>query len=182
MKQICNWCKEEKELSEFYFRSDSKKYKTVCKVCNRANAKQHREKPENKNKILKYQRNLFRAKRDLLLLELGGKCSKCGISDYRVLDIHHSNPEKKQYKPTHSNHKRILDWQINKDELELLCANCHRIETHTQRGWTMPNEMTESKFKELKTATKRVKQIKLMDEFPEHLRLRNFPLIFKNKF
>jgi len=31
--KICNKCKKEKSLSEFYFRKDQNKYKTFCKLC-----------------------------------------------------------------------------------------------------------------------------------------------------
>lgn len=53
---------------------------------------------------------------------LGNKCKHCGITDRRVLELHHINgrKENKDYrKQTYS--KRF--WK----ELEILCANCHKI-------------------------------------------------------
>jgi hypothetical protein len=47
----------------------------------------------------------------ILMLEIG-KCERCGISDKRVLDLHHKDGNK-----------------LNnlKDNIQLLCSNCHRI-------------------------------------------------------
>lgn len=32
-KKICNLCKEEKSLSDFYFRKESNNYRSECKKC-----------------------------------------------------------------------------------------------------------------------------------------------------
>ena len=68
---------------------------------------------------------------------LGGKCTQCGITDYRCLDIHHIDPSLKN-RPTDGIYimsRRLKDWDKNKGNLELLCANCHRIHTWEQRGY-----------------------------------------------
>lgn len=65
---------------------------------------------------------------------LGGKCVKCGNTDFRVLDINHKDKNKKKRPPklhyTMSN--RLREWSKNISNLELLCANCHRIHTWKQ--------------------------------------------------
>lgn len=72
-----------------------------------------------------------------LLNQLGGKCARCGSDDLRVLDIHHVDPSKK-VRPENRKYnwsQRLKDWSANKNNLEVLCANCHRIHTWEQRGF-----------------------------------------------
>jgi hypothetical protein len=63
---------------------------------------------------------------------LGGRCSACeGVFPEYVYDIHHTNPEEKDWAPAALMH--YDNWEIVKPELDkckLLCANCHRIEHH----------------------------------------------------
>jgi predicted DNA binding CopG/RHH family protein len=58
-KQICRKCNKIKLLNDFYFRNDSKKYRTICISCWHKIIKEYRE--NNKGKIremkLKWQRN-----------------------------------------------------------------------------------------------------------------------------
>ena len=61
---------------------------------------------------------------------LGGKCIKCGYNKcLAALHFHHTDPAKKDWKPS-----RLMSyrWELVKEELdkcELLCANCH-MEMH----------------------------------------------------
>lgn len=79
----------------------------------------------------------FWKKKIMLIEELGGKCSQCGIPDIRVLDIHHIDaskkltPKKRQY----NQHNRLKDWSANKGNIIILCANCHRVHTWEQMGY-----------------------------------------------
>jgi 5-methylcytosine-specific restriction endonuclease McrA len=73
-------------------------------------------------------------KKRKIIESLGGCCTDCGISDIRVLEIDHINPANKS-KPAHGNyphHVRFKLWEKEMDNLQLLCANCHRIKTHRQ--------------------------------------------------
>ena len=69
-----------------------------------------------------------------LIKKLGGKCRECGNKDMRVLDINHIDRKKKtRPKDGHYNwSRRFKEWYANLDNLELLCANCHRIHTWKQ--------------------------------------------------
>jgi hypothetical protein len=72
-----------------------------------------------------------------LLSLLGNKCKKCGITDKRVLDIHHIDSSRK-IKPLNRCYtwlRRLKDWKENEGNLELLCANCHRIHTWNEKGY-----------------------------------------------
>ena len=67
-----------------------------------------------------------------LLQNLGGKCLSCGITDIRVLDIDHIDASKKT-KPDlkrYPSYIRFKLWEQDKGNLQILCANCHRIKTH----------------------------------------------------
>ena len=72
-----------------------------------------------------------------LMKELGGKCEDCGIEDERVLDIDHIDPEKKIKIPKHryTMSSRLVAWNREKNNLRILCANCHRIHTWKQRDF-----------------------------------------------
>ena len=90
----------------------------------------------NKNGYVRHSQRIWERKIELIN-SLGGKCSKCGNDDVRVLDINHIDrskkrqPKKKQY----SWHIRFRDWAENKGNLEILCVNCHRIHTWEQMGY-----------------------------------------------
>src|SRR5581483_6176192 len=62
-----------------------------------------------------------------------GKCSKCGIADFRVLDFHHSGTDKDF---NISDFRYRAGFKKLKAEIEkcsLLCANCHRIAHYEER-------------------------------------------------
>jgi 5-methylcytosine-specific restriction endonuclease McrA len=58
----------------------------------------------------------------------GGKCQICGYNKYQgALDLHHINPNDKDFNLGHRGHSR--SWERVKRELDkciLVCANCHR--------------------------------------------------------
>jgi hypothetical protein len=66
-KKICNTCKETKELSEFEFRKDTKRYRNQCFVCRKEFQKNYRKTKEGKEAELRYRKSkkylLNRAKR-----------------------------------------------------------------------------------------------------------------------
>lgn len=67
---------------------------------------------------------------------LGNKCIDCGITDLRVLEVDHIEPilRGKNSGMSGSNHlKDIRLGKVKLDNLQLLCANCHRIKTYNER-------------------------------------------------
>ena len=76
----------------------------------------------------------FWLKKFELIERLGGKCVKCGETDFRVLDINHKDRTKKEIpkKRNYSWSFRLKEWEKNFKNLELLCANCHRRHTWGQ--------------------------------------------------
>jgi len=91
----------------------------------------------NKNDYHLQKKPLFWKKKKEIINELGGKCKKCGISDIRVLEINHIDRNKKERPPklNYTNGNRLSEWRRNMNNLELLCANCHRIHTYKQMGY-----------------------------------------------
>ena len=76
-------------------------------------------------------------KKEALIRKLGGKCKICGLKDIRVLDINHIDRNQKKIPPKrqYTWQRRFKEWNENLDNLELLCANCHRIHTWEQMGY-----------------------------------------------
>ena len=83
--------------------------------------------PEQATTSIRNSRRRFRLK---VIAKLGGKCSKCGSSDYRVLQIHHiygqGRTERARY-PDSSSFYRSLLRGGNTDGLSLLCGNCNWV-------------------------------------------------------
>ena len=77
-------------------------------------------------------RKIYWDRKIAILQALGGRCLHCGITDVRVLDLDHIDAGKKN-KPAHRNYPtpiRIKLWEKEMGNLQILCANCHRIKTH----------------------------------------------------
>ena len=68
-----------------------------------------------------------------IIKALGGKCERCGISDIRVLEIHHllggGAKIRESYKGTKYgyDYRYLRDILKNLEGISLLCANCHLI-------------------------------------------------------
>ena len=104
--KLCSRCKEEKELTKFYIRKLSNDGLTAsCKACL---DKKRTEQYVNYKKTL--------------------SCTKCGTTDYRVLEFHHIKDK------THNIAfmvNRSFSWEEIEKEISKcipLCANCHRLE------------------------------------------------------
>ena len=62
---------------------------------------------------------------------MGGKCLKCGFSDYRALQIDHINGggyyERKKALSKNFNRRAIRSVEAGEKKFQLLCANCNWI-------------------------------------------------------
>ena len=74
---------------------------------------------KSKNKI----RNLLKE----FKIKLGGECTECKMTELFVLEFNHIDPSKKINQITRS---RPSVWELEIDNLELLCGRCHRIKTN----------------------------------------------------
>ena len=66
---------------------------------------------------------------------LGGKCTRCLVSDHRLLDFDHLDPLTKTMNISQKLH---LPWETLVEEAkkcQLLCPNCHRLKTLEQGGF-----------------------------------------------
>ena len=86
-----------------------------------------------------FKRKYYWVKKFQIIKELGGKCRKCGVEDYRMLDINHIDRKlkgiPKDKRKTYTWTFRIKEWRSNMKNLELLCANCHRLFTWKQMDY-----------------------------------------------
>lgn len=89
----------------------------------------------DKNSYRCHKKHKMAQKKNEIIKTLGGKCVKCGNDDVRVLDIHHKNGKLKKRPPKlhYTMWNRLKEWEENMGNLELLCANCHRIHTWAER-------------------------------------------------
>ena len=98
--------------------------------------KTHPEQYEKLKATVKRNKKEHRAK---IIVLLGSKCSKCGFSDVRALDIDHINSngtqERKQYKRD-SYYLHILKAiRSGSKDYQLLCCNCNRIKMFENNEW-----------------------------------------------
>jgi len=67
--------------------------------------------------------------------QLGRKCKKCGFNNQFALEIHRKNGHRRCHI------SEWTEWYRNNqipDDVELLCANCHKIETYIQQKYKRP--------------------------------------------
>jgi hypothetical protein len=86
----------------------------------------HRNKSRRKIEVREYKKRIRKAALDLM----GGKCAKCGFSDYRALQIDHvSGDGYKDRLNTTKNYCNVVMESIKNKEnkYQLLCANCNWI-------------------------------------------------------
>ena len=116
MKKICSKCHKTKKISEFYKDSTNKDGHTYqCKECNKA-----------------YQVIQKRKVRLDALEALGGKCIKCGFSDWRALQIDHIDGMGKLERGREYSIqvKIIKNPKESKKRYQLLCSNCNWIKRY----------------------------------------------------
>jgi len=116
---------------------------SICKQCGELSAgkkfcnKKCQRDFWNKNDYQLIKKKRIWQRKIEIILELGGKCVTCGLSDIRVLDINHIDRGKKKRPPKREYNwaRRLKEWKENIDNLELMCSNCHRIHTWEQMGY-----------------------------------------------
>lgn len=94
----------------------------------------------DKDRILGLMGELYEKRRTEVIKFFGGKCVACGNNDIRVLQIDHINgggvkERKEQTKLGYSYKKRFDLNKENKDQYQLLCANCNWIKRYEQKEY-----------------------------------------------
>jgi hypothetical protein len=111
---------------------DRREYNRQWYLAHRDEQLEQRRQYEQDNRAARnaYRNGFRKSLRDLINEQKQGKaCVRCGITDPRVLDFHHRDPEQK-LSSLSDLWKRNPGKQAVIDEIakcELLCANCHRI-------------------------------------------------------
>ena len=73
-----------------------------------------------------------RDKLDLLIVERGGACERCGYNKYfGALDWHHLDPTEKEFGISGRRGSPIDELRKETDKCQLLCKNCH-CEVHAE--------------------------------------------------
>lgn len=126
--KTCTRCKRAKELSEFHKRSVSKDgLQPHCKVCEK---EKHRSQYlVAKDKIIA--RTLSR--RSLIVARYNEwrsnqSCSICSEDDEACLDMHHLDPNEKEYSLGQLARDSFDSsmWHAEMKKCIIVCANCHR--------------------------------------------------------
>lgn len=81
--------------------------------------------------------------------KLGGKCEKCGETDIRVLQIAHKGVKSlgNSYKRKDAKntgiylYKGIINGEVDRDEVELLCSNCNILYEFEIERRSFPTEL-----------------------------------------
>lgn len=140
--KICSKCKQELDES-FFHKSKSRGYQCYCKECsNKRRSKYFKEHRQ--------QEILVRRKRELMLREWfkeirPKECSKCHDKRWYTIDLHHTNPDEKEY-----NIAEMMRFSKKKILTEIakcipLCSNCHR-ELHWELKQREDNGSTYSRL------------------------------------
>jgi cytochrome c553 len=122
---ICKKCKNQKPLSRFI---SNRNFKNICKICHGKKIKSWRnENPEIEKSIRK--KYFKRSAEYIKSFKENKSCSFCMIPyPPHVLDFHHIEEKISSISKLYGKKQEKVDAEIKK--CILLCANCHRNETH----------------------------------------------------
>lgn len=107
----CSKCKNTKPLSEFYINSEGY-VRGECKKCFQVRNKRWRLE----------QWDLYQGYKNTL------SCERCGFSDSRALQFHHTNDDKDMEVSNMIHYRSFQKVMEEINKCEVLCANCHMIE------------------------------------------------------
>ena len=127
----CSTCKIEKDLSEFLRRPDGKT-ESFCHPCRKIYQRKYYE--EHKSYFVeRAARQKLALREHLRYLKETTPCADCGGKfPYFVMDFDHREEFEKEFGICGSlrrSHKRVL---AELKKCDTVCANCHRIRTHTR--------------------------------------------------
>jgi hypothetical protein len=112
--KTCTKCGLSKLLTEFHSAGtiDGKKYlRGECKVCQK--------------KVVKARTKSI--KEDYVSWKKTLKCNRCGFSDHRALQFHHTNEKEHNIADMFRSGFSLKNIKKEAEKCEVLCANCHQI-------------------------------------------------------
>lgn len=130
MSKICSKCKEMKSKSEFTKNSSkSDGLHSSCRPCKRK-AQNQWYKSHAKEQYTRIKEKRIET-REWIRKQKNSPCVDCGNSyPYYVMDFDHLGDKKFSIGAAFSKSLENIKLEIGK--CELVCANCHRIRTHTR--------------------------------------------------
>jgi len=124
-EQNKKWYQKNKEKQREYYRE----YYREWSEKNREKKKEYDKKyyQLNKEKISEY----YKERKSYCLEYLGGKCVKCGTT--HNLEFDHIKRDTKKYNITRKVDKTFDNLKEELDKCQLLCVDCHKIKTKSER-------------------------------------------------
>ena len=137
--RICSQCQEPKDIEDFPLRNQfTQRRQSYCNECRSKMGKNWYEnnkdyqKANAKKHMTEYRET---AKEYVFNYLLTHPCVECGESNPVVLEFHHlSGKDKAIAELTHAG-VSIAKIQEELAKCQVLCANCHRKLTASERGW-----------------------------------------------
>jgi hypothetical protein len=120
MLKLCKYRKIKQPETNFETVSanNGKTYRRLqCRTCKQAQQNKRRQKIYTW--LVEYKKTL--------------SCSRCGFADYRALEFHHLEPNRKDFAIADFMSRGASSARISKEikKCVVLCANCHRIEHYS---------------------------------------------------
>jgi len=102
-----------------------------------ANDRQYKQEHTDQKRVadFRYSRIWRQRRRMAIITKLGGKCVRCGFTDWRALQVDHINgggtKERRRAVSMRSYYKAVLaSAEAQAGEYQLLCANCNQIKRY----------------------------------------------------
>lgn len=128
--RTCSVCGDEKPLDQFHRQAKGRDGRMAnCKACHAEYHRRWREANPEKWKAAKRKAMLAhrRRQRARVIEAMGGACATCGEADPIVLELDHVNEDGNKDRRRPGGPMRIYREVLRgeRDDLMLLCANCH---------------------------------------------------------
>lgn len=147
MTKTCSKCQQQRPVGEFYPREVAKDGLTSwCKRCyadrnaeyRRANAAHFQEYERRPDRVAKQRERSLAFIERVAAIKIESGCVDCGYNDHAVaLDFDHLPGTEKSYTVSKMTSRR---WETVAAEIakcEVVCANCHRVRTHSRHHPTI---------------------------------------------
>jgi hypothetical protein len=116
--RLCKCCNETKKIEDFRVANKGKQdyYRWICFSCEKTLLDKRR--CDYREEYMNYKKTL--------------SCNRCGNSDYRVLQFHHTNKNKEFNISEKIGKMKLPSLMKEINKCEVLCANCHFIEHYRE--------------------------------------------------
>lgn len=136
----CNHCLKEKPEEEFNWRYKSLGIRhPTCRECQKPFRRQWYEGSAKEKHLENVRERKIRvrdeAREYVWNYLLTHPCVSCGESNPVVLEFHHRSGKDKAVSEMVAGGYPIHTIQAEIHKCDVMCANCHRKVTHTERGW-----------------------------------------------